>query len=126
MKSRVHLYQMAIVASLVVQLSGCIEAESNDQSFDRNKLAENALVISKAESVAMATSALRSIDSGDLVVARSTLTAHIKSGLVVLKTVRTGKEGDQAVMIDESIRDAETYLTENGEAVPSIPAPTKN
>jgi hypothetical protein len=126
MKSRLLFPQFAIWAGLALQLGGCLQAESDEHSNDRNKLAENALVISKAESVAMATSALRSIDSEDLLVARSTLTAHLKAGLVVLKTMRTGKEGDQAPMIDESIRDAEAYLTEHGEDIPSTSSPAKN
>lgn len=112
--------------SVVLCLVGCMQAESNDQSRDRDNLAQNALVISKAESVAMATSALRSIDQGDVVVARSTLKEHVKAGLVVLKTMRTGKEGEQGAMIDESIRDAEAYLTGQGDALPSSSAPAKN
>jgi hypothetical protein len=106
------LIKAVLTIGSVLSLAGCDDATSADNEVDRKNLARNALVITQAESVAIATSALRSLDDGDVEVARSTLKAHLQSGVIVLRELRTGKEGAQAAMIDESIRDAEAYLKE--------------
>jgi len=69
-----------------------------------------------ANSVSAAISALQSIESGELDVARSTLEAEVKSGLAVIYALSPdliANEREKA-LVEETIREAEGYAKSKG------------
>jgi hypothetical protein len=102
-----------VLAALVL-FAGCDNVANGRAREVVTELATNSLVISKAESVSATTSALRSIEKGDIELAKITLEAHLRPGVAILKNLRTGNEGAHLAMVDEAIANAEQYIAEHG------------
>ena len=106
----------AVLISL--QLAGCEEAKTSP----RDASATDALLMAKAESTSSAVSALKTLDNGDVKVARSTLEAQLVGGLTVLKAMESEKTPVSGEMIDEAIAEAEEYARAHNLAMPASPA----
>ena len=78
--------------------------------------------MAKAESTSSAVSALKSLDNGDVKVARSTLEAQLVGGLTVLKAMESEKTPVSGEMIDSAIAEAEEYARGHNLSVPAPPA----
>jgi hypothetical protein len=97
---------------LPVVLTGCgFMKEPCPQTADG---AVQGLVVARAQAVSIATSALESIDRGEIDVARSTLEAQVSSGLTVLYTLRSEARKEDSQLITEAIQDAESYARKKG------------
>jgi hypothetical protein len=72
------------------------------------------LVVARAQAVSVATSALESIDRGEMDVTRSTLEAQVSSGLTVLYTLRSEARKEDSQLITEAIQEAESYAKRKG------------
>jgi hypothetical protein len=72
------------------------------------------MLVERAQAVSAATSALESIDRGEIDVARSTLEAEVSSGLTVLYALRSEARKEDSQLITEAVRDAESYAKKNG------------
>jgi hypothetical protein len=109
-------YVVALSLSFVVLplvLAGCgFMKETCSQAADDG--AARGLVVARAQAVSVATSALESIDRGEIDVARSTLEAQVASGLTVLYTLRSEARKEDSQLITEAIQDAENYAKEKG------------
>lgn len=68
------------------------------------------LVVARAYAVSAATSALESIDRGEIDVARSTLEAEVTAGLTELYVLAREARPEDAQMIAEAIQEAENYV----------------
>ena len=90
-------------------------APANEPPLASDDGAIRALLIEHAHSVSAATSALESIDRGELDVARSTLEAEVTSGLTVLYALREDAKAQAKVeetqLIAEAIQEAEDYVS---------------
>ena|SRR5688572_13542084 len=107
----------AIVLALLVplHLASCAKLAANP----KDATATDALLMAKAESTSSAVSALKSLDKGDVKVARSTLEAQVVSGLTVLRAMQSEKTPVSAEMIDEAISEAEDYLKSHNRTAPA-------
>jgi hypothetical protein len=93
---------------VILLLAGCGPvSESHQQTSDENAL--QGFLVARAHSVSAATSALESIDRGEIEVARSTLEAEVTSGLAVLRTAGAEARKADAQLIADVIDQAESY-----------------
>jgi hypothetical protein len=106
------------VLLIPLQLAGCEEAKPNP----RDASSTDALLMAKAEATSSAVSALKSLDSGDVKVARSTLEVQLVGGLTVLKAMKSEKTSASKEMIDSAIAEAEEYARAHNLSVPAPPA----
>jgi hypothetical protein len=94
---------------LIFLLAACARtAESPANSGDEG--AVKGLVVARAYAISAATSALESIDRGDIDVARSTLEAEVTSGLTQLYVLAGEARPEDAQVIAEAIQEAENYV----------------
>ena len=117
--SRTIAGNVLISILLSIALSGC-QSRTSPPGARADDVGIRALVMARANSLSAAVSALQSIDSGQLDVARSTLEGEIKSGLTVIHAlapdfVANEKEKD---LVEEAIREAEAYAKSKGIEVP--------
>lgn len=113
MNSRIGFTFSTIVCiGAVVLFAGC---RDDTAKVPDNQLAVDALLVSKAESVSAAISTLDSLDKGEVAVARSTLKAQVKSGLNVLRHMKSEQVGASTQFVDNAIAEAEAYLAKQGE-----------
>ena len=98
-----------LLVLLALLFAACARtAESPAKSGD--DAAIRGLVVARAYAVSAATSALESIDRGEIDVARSTLEAEVTSGLTQLYVLAGEARPEDAQMIAEAIREAEEYV----------------
>lgn len=103
-----YLVALSICSFLFV-LTACVSSsESSARASDNAAI--RGLLVSKAEEVSAATSALESIDRGEIDVARSTLEAQVSSGLTVLYALRADARKEDAQLITDAIQEAEGYV----------------
>jgi hypothetical protein len=120
---KIAIARLAILFALLVPLVSCERhaAASSEATALRDATGTDALLMAKSGSTLAAVSALNSLDSGDLKVARSTLEAQVVSGLAVLKGMQPEKTPVSAAMVDEAVAEAEAYLTKHNLAAPALP-----
>jgi hypothetical protein len=110
----VTIYKYMISIGTVLFLFGAC-TPANESPAASSDGAIRGLLIARAQAVSAATSALESIDRGEIDVARSTLEAQVTSGLTVLyslrEDVKTQAKADEVQLIDGAIQEAEDYAS---------------